>query len=313
MIGSRRALLAFALLCSVPRAAAAQSAPVVAESLFQEGKRAMAEGRYAEACPKLAESHRLDPGAGALTALALCHKAEGKTASAWIEFKEVVSLARRDGRKDREQVALAAIAELEPKLSRLRVDVTRGAREQEVEVVLDDAPLPRAAYGEAIPANPGPHRIVARAAGRVPFETVVDVLPDHDEKAVTIRELADEPPAAGAPARPHTGSAARAESRNDGSVRRPVAYGLAGLGVASVAVGGIFGVRALSKSDESNSICGNPCSVPEGLSANDDARSAATLANVFIGAGLVAVAAGLVLYLTAPAPPRSASRAALAF
>jgi tetratricopeptide (TPR) repeat protein len=311
MIGNRRGvLLAFALVLSFPRVAAAQGAPVVAESLFQEGKRAMAEGRYAEACPKLAESHRLDPGAGALTALALCHKAEGKTASAWIEFKEVISLARRDGRKDREHVALEAIAELEPKLSRIRIDVTRGAREQEVDVSLDDAPVPRAAYGEAIPANPGPHRVIARAAGRVPFEAVVEVLPERDEKAVTVPRLADEPPAL-APAEsdaPRATPVFRAAPRRGDGIRRPISYGLAGLGVVSVAVGGIFGLKALSKSDESNAICGNPCAVPEGLATNDDARSAATLANVFIGAGLVAIAAGVILYLTAPGTARSASR-----
>jgi hypothetical protein len=293
MTVNRLAVLAVFFLL-LPRTALAQDAPVVAESLFQEGKRAMAEGRYAEACPKLAESHRLDPGAGALTALALCHKAEGKTASAWAEFKEVISLARRDGRKDRERVALDAIAELEPKLSRIRIEV----REPEVDVLLDDTPVPRAAFGEAIPANPGAHRVIARAAGRVPFETTVEILPDHDEKTVTVPQLVLVPRPSPAPQSEPAPVFRVAEPAREGSFRRPIAYGLAGLGVVSLAVGGIFGLNALAKSDESNAICGNPCAAPEGLAANDDARSAATLANVFIGAGLLAVAAGVVLYVT---------------
>jgi len=291
----------------------AQNPSVVAESLFQEGKRAMAEGRYAEACPKLAESHRLDPGAGALTALALCHKAEGKTASAWIEFKEVVSLARRDGRKDREQVALEAIAELEPKLSRIRIDVTQPAREQNVEVRLDDVPVPHAAYGEAIPADPGRHRVAARALGRLPFEAELELRPEHDEKVVLVPALADAPPVLTpepepepAPRRP-VFVPKPPPPRREG-IHKPIAYGLGGVGVVSMAVGGIFGLNALAKNDESNALCGNPCASAEGLAANEDARSAATRSNVFIGAGLAALAAGVVVYLLAPGPTRSASR-----
>ena len=113
----------------VPRAAHAQSDKTAAEALFQDGKRLMGEGKYSEACPKLDESNKIDPGAGTLTALALCHRGEGKTATAWSEFKEVISLARRDGRKDREQVAEENIAELEPKLSKLTLVVDPAARQ----------------------------------------------------------------------------------------------------------------------------------------------------------------------------------------
>jgi hypothetical protein len=279
----------------------------------------MAEGRYAEACPKLAESHRLDPGAGALTALALCHKAEGKTASAWAEFKEVVSLARRDGRKDREQVALEAIAELEPKLSHLRIDVTRPAREQNVEVSLDDAPLPGAAYSAPVPVDPGTHKVTARALGRVPFATSIEIAGERDDKTVQIPALTEEPhlvapvptPQGNEPPKPRPKFVKPAPESP--SPRRTVAYVLGGAGVVSFAVGGIFGLNALQKSDESNAFCGNPCSSEAGLAANEDARTAATLANVFLGAGLVAIAAGAILYITAPSGKAASAKRMLAF
>ena len=183
-----------AALVLQPTVAHAQGS--VAEALFQEGKRLMAEGKYTEACPKFAESQRIDPGAGTLTALALCHRGEGKTASAWSEFKEVVSLARRDNRKDREQVALDNIAELEPKLSRLRLVVSPGAEAQHLEVHIDDTVITRAAFGQALPVDPGARRVLATAPGKKPFETTVQIGADHDEKTVTIPTLEDDPRAA---------------------------------------------------------------------------------------------------------------------
>src|SRR5438445_6331746 len=86
-----------------------------AQALFDEAKRLMKAGKYAEACPKLTESQRLDPAAGTMVALALCHESEGKTASAWAEFGEVLSDARRDKRADREQAAQQHLKVLEPK------------------------------------------------------------------------------------------------------------------------------------------------------------------------------------------------------
>src|SRR5437868_13705153 len=111
---------------SIPWSALAQPAgpeAALAEVLYQKGRELMAQGKAAEACPKFAESYRLDATTGTLLNLASCHETEGKLATAWLEFSRSVALARRDRRSDRVRFAQDRLAAIEPKLSYLTVMV----------------------------------------------------------------------------------------------------------------------------------------------------------------------------------------------
>src|SRR3954467_7016553 len=81
--------LCLAMPVAFPRAAHADATladKAAAQSLFDQGRSLMTKGQYAQACPKLAESQRLDPGLGTQFNLADCYEHLGQTASAWAGF-----------------------------------------------------------------------------------------------------------------------------------------------------------------------------------------------------------------------------------
>src|SRR5579884_4181154 len=95
MIGTRPLLALAALVVAAPALAQpAQRDPIAAEALFERGKALVEQGRTAEACAAFAESQRLDPAGGTLLRLALCREAEGKLASAWLGYLEVVRVSQ---------------------------------------------------------------------------------------------------------------------------------------------------------------------------------------------------------------------------
>src|SRR5262249_46236771 len=65
-----------------PGGAPSPEQAAMAEKLFDEARQLMLGHTYDEACAKFAESERLDPAAGTLLNLAVCHEAQGRTATA---------------------------------------------------------------------------------------------------------------------------------------------------------------------------------------------------------------------------------------
>src|SRR5262249_18506399 len=86
---------------SVAVASVAWAVSPAAEAMFQEGKRLLSEGQTAEACARFASSFAIEASSGTLLNLALCHETQGKTATAWAEYRAAARLARSQGRDDR--------------------------------------------------------------------------------------------------------------------------------------------------------------------------------------------------------------------
>src|SRR5262249_2184730 len=156
--GKQRRFCAAALAVAMTTAAHAHAQDsqgvAAAETLFQQGRQLMAAGKYAEACPKLLESLRLDPGIGTTLYLAGGYEKNGQTASAWGRFREGADMARSAGQLDRERKARERAQKLEAQLVRLTVTVSPAAASLDgLEVTMDGGPIGKALWGTAVPVD----------------------------------------------------------------------------------------------------------------------------------------------------------------
>jgi serine/threonine-protein kinase len=288
--------------------------PAAAQALFDQGKSLMQAQKFAEACPKLAESQRLDPGDGTLLLLAVCHESTGKTATAWAEFDEAAGLARADRRADREKVAIDHGRALEARLTKIRILVSGGP----VEVRRDGAVVGEAQWSTPVPVDPGPHAIEASAPGKTTWKTTVSVEGEGRVIDVIIPNLV-EAPGAPAPARasPHTPAPASAsapapalasapapDTPNPGASWRLAAVVVGGAGLVAAGFGAGFGIDAESKWHTVESACpANRCLNQNGPDEGRQAGSEADASTILFAAGGVAVATAAVLLLAAPTAP----------
>jgi serine/threonine-protein kinase len=285
--------------------------PATATLLFNEAKTLMGSGKYADACPKLEESQRLDPGIGTQFNLADCYEKISRTASAWALFLDVASQAAAAGQGAREAVARGRATALEPKLSRLTIvapkDVTG------LEVRRNGEIVNGVLWGNAVPVDPGSYTIEASAPGKRKWSTVTTVGPNGAAVSVTVPPL-DGQEAPAPMARSERGPEASSTIAGPGSEepapdtsRRTVALVVAGAGVVGIGVGTIFGLMSISKHENYLGHCDGSVCDAEGVSLHDDAVRAGTISTVAFGVGLAGVAASVILWLTAPKSSRAPS------
>lgn len=302
---------AFFLAITATEQAWAQGAAdkAAAETLFEEGRKLMAEGRAPEACPKFAASQKLDPGLGTLLNLGDCYEKTGKTASAWAHFREAASLAQASGDTRRAEVAQKRASRLEPRLARLTIKADERAPAS-LKVELDGVSYDKAALNLAMPVDPGRHKIVVIVPGKTNWVTEIEVPEEKAELSVQIPELEEAPPSAVAvpgaqpgspqqPIVPEQGTSATGARRWSGQHTAAVIVG--GVGLASLGVSAVFGLQARSKWSDAQDRCPDGyCGSQSDVDLGSDARSAANVATVFGAVGLAGIAAGAALWFTAP-------------
>lgn len=330
-------VLSAAILVTGTARAQSASDKVAAETLFEDGRKLVAQGQYETGCKKLAESQRLDPGTGTLLNLADCYERAGRTATAWATWREAAASARSSGQSDREQLARDHAAALESKLVRLSIDVAESSRVPGLTVTRDDAPVSDALWGSAVPVDPGRVVVRASAPGYQTWTSEVQIAADKSENHVSIPALtpaaagATAPGAAvvpgapsapgapgqapGAPGAPGASSSALVagtavpgagsgptDTAAPGSSRRVLGIVAVGAGAVGIGVGTVFALKAKSKYNDSKAYC--PVSVnlcyAQGVSLRNDAISAGNTATVAFAVGGVALVGGIILIATAP-------------
>lgn len=289
---------------AIPTLAHAQPAAgdrAVAEALFQEGRQLIESGQTAAACRKFEESYRLDKAPGTLLNMAHCHKLEGKVATAWSEFYQVAAEARRDGRGDREQIAVESIKELEPKIPKLLIEVPDDVRVEGLTVTRNGVEMGRAAWGTETPVDPGEIVIEAEAPGYKKWSQTITVEQAEREKVV-VPALVKLPKPKEPPKPPPGQQQPTTRVVIDESPSAQTAgILLGGVGLIGIGVGSYFGVQALGKRSDAEDKCtlgpgGDGCP-QDAADLNQEAKDAARIANLGIGVGIVAVLAGTYLYL----------------
>lgn len=303
----KRLVLTMSLVClSSPAFAQSSEDKATAQSFFDRGLKLLEAKKYDEACPLLAESHRLDPAQGTLFRLATCLEGQGKIAGAWAAFIEVADAAKAGKQADRERVARQKASALAAKLAFLTVK----AAEPETEIKRDGAVMSRGLRGQEIPVDPGAHKISATREGYTAFEVSVAIA-SGEHKTVEVPALAKvaaaPPPVAAtgpAPVAPALTTATPpasppSEPAPSGlTTTRKIALASGGVGIVGLVGAGVFGLMARSKRDDSAAHCdGNFCDAT-GLEQRDTALSRATVATVLGVVGAVGVGAGAVLWIT---------------
>jgi hypothetical protein len=277
----------------------------LASRLFDDASKLMAGGQAAAACPKYAESERLDPQLGTMLHLGECYAKVGKTASAWASFKEAADIAtqRNDPRAQKIRDRLASI---EKTLSNL-VIVVADSEPATLEVRQDGAVVGKAGWGTPIPVDPGEHEITATAPNAKPREVTTTVAGNGQTATVNLppieylpTQTTTPPGSAALPPQPAVATTPEAPPSEGPSQRKLVALVVGGVGVVGVGVGAAFGLMVKPTYDKSAAHCnGNNCDA----TGHDDRQSAfskAEVSDIAFGVGAAALVGGAILWLTAP-------------
>lgn len=254
----------------------------------------MAAGRIDEACPKLEASLRLDSGIGTMLFVAECWDRQGRTASAWAQFREAADAAKKAG-DPREKVARQRAGDIEPKLSRLTITVVAPQRPLTIE--RDGRELPQPVWATALPVDPGEHVVTAVAPGYAKWSGTVRVAANGASANVEVPSLQALPATSPAPATRTT------EQPQPVTVtrtwQRVLGAGLAVVGVGGIAVGTGFGLSAIAKNDRADEHCPTIGCDEEGLRVGETADDHAFISTIAFAAGAALVVGGAILYFTA--------------
>lgn len=314
---AQRSVLLFATALALGAVAATAEAqpsapvhdPAAAEVLFRTALDALDKGDWGVACTKFNASMSLDPAVSTLINLAKCHDHEGKLTTAWAELNRALMMNGETGgpqrKADLEKYARGLIAAIEPRLPKLTIVVRE--RPAGLRITRDGVEISVAALGDALPVDPGAHAVEASAPGYRSETRTVNLA---EGKAATVELTLVAMDLAPQEATAATRSGTEPQPKSQTSGRRVGAYVTGGVGLAGLLLGGIMGGLTLAKKGTITSNCGiggvsTDCN-HTGNMAWDSAQKTGLVSTIGCGVGLAGIGTAAVLWLTAPAPDKSA-------
>lgn len=292
--------------------------PKAAEALFQAAKKLADEGNWAQACPKFDASFELEAQLGTLVNLANCWEQLGRVATAWVRLNQALEWAQRIDDVDRIEWIKDHQSKVTPRLPKLIVRVQNPVPTLSVEQ--DGTIVPPPSWGIELPVDPGDVSIRVRRGSEILDER--DVRAEEGKSSEVVLDLAAIDAAhpiaksTQAPAGPLPPPPDQPREPYD-PTQRNAGLGVGAVGLAAVLVAAGLEIGALVKRKQANEpdACQNRFCSPQGL---DAAEQGALLAEVgqWVGVGgLVVLAVGVTVFLTAPsqdsAARQSTPRAAL--
>lgn len=293
------ALLALCAGLSVAGNAAAQ--PVdeqlrnTARNLALEGHKAYEAEKYEEALDLFQRAYEIVRAPTIYIRSARCLVKLGR----FIEAAEIYEEIRRGTLEPDAPPAYAEamedateeLAELRPRIPTLNLSVSGpGADDPELRVSLDGKPVPRAVLGVNQTLDPRVYKALAQLPGQPATVRNITLL-EGQEHFVELK-LGQSGGGDGGDGGPPEGS-------DTGSSQRSWGIVTAGAGAAFFVLGGISGAMALGKQSTLDEECDPVC--PKELESDADTFSTTrTLSYIGFGAATVLLAAGVVIYLTAP-------------
>lgn len=305
------AVLAAAMLAAPAAHAQSAADKESARSLMQQGDDAVAAKDLAAALRAYESAHAIMNVPTTGLEVARTQAALGMLLEAQASAESVTRMAKVAGESPAFERARTDAARMVEELTRrvpsLQLEIVGPADPSRVEVRIDGNIVPPAARSAPVRVNPGKRVVLGTLAGH--RDALVEVAVEERDRS-TVRLRLDEAPAAVAP--PPVASPAPPAAidtvtpdapRSSWSAQRTAALVVGGVGMVGIGVGVVFGLVAQSKNDDARTPANCPTTTqcyPQGKALLDDAGSAATVSTIAFAAGGAALAAGVVLFVTAP-------------
>jgi hypothetical protein len=267
-----------------------------AETLFEQGRQLLKEGRLEAACAAFDRSFTLDASPGTLLNLGDCQERTGHRAQAYASFQAAAQLAKQQAWVDMAQEAERREQQLAATFPRLTVTVPSGVAGLVVE--LDGVALAEGDFGQPRALPPGRVRLRAEAPGHQAWTS--ELVLERDQ-TIAIPELqlsvAAEPLPVASPG-PASVAQRRPEERPPAPSRPAWApWAVVATGGAALGASVVTGVMAQNKHRELAAACPVPSNCSEALrGTRDSGKRLAFTTDVLWISGAAAVGGGLAWY-----------------